>query len=278
MKNIKLMILTMLLCHQSAYGQIYNLSTGQESSVEELSHQGKMFIFGEYHYNSKIQNEEARLMSEIVKFRALESQFDFGWEFLNSNEGELVKKSYKSLLTGDINSSEFLDLLLGSNPDNKNYEVLVDTLKKDRGNLIPLNLSRDIKRQVSRGGIEALDPEYMPEDFQMGSEDYYDRFIEAMGGHGGEMVDNYFAAQSLVDNIMAETILANRKHELSFLICGSFHSDYNDGVVAELLRRGNLSITTVKFIDRNGMSDKEIEDLLFHEHYGRIADYAVIIP
>ena len=276
MKNLILLV-ALNLVGTTAFSKILDLRSGEETSLDVISESGNIFVLGEFHYNSKIQEAQANTIEGITNLRKSE-HFDVGWEFLNVDQYDEIMKSFERFISDEISAKEFITEFLGPYDRNESYEALFKPLKLRRGNLIPLNLSRSIKRPVSQGGIEALDPRYMPEDFQLGSQEYYDRFVEAMGGHGGMQIDNYFAAQSLVDNTMAASLLKYREGDISFLVCGSFHSDYNHGVVEELNRRSNASIVSIKFIDGAGLEKEDIDKMLYSDRYGSVADFAIILP
>ena len=171
----------LILISELLYGKIIDLETSREVAIEDMAVAGDIFVLGESHYNPKIQNAQARIMAAVSEVRGQDS-FDFAWEFLNTDQKTLVAEAYQSFLRGKLSSSEFLTKFLGENPDNESYAVLLELAKSTNSSLIATNLSRAIKRQVSQGGIEALDPRYLPNDFQIGSTDYYERFVDAMGG------------------------------------------------------------------------------------------------
>jgi uncharacterized iron-regulated protein len=77
---------------------------------------------------------------------------------------------------------------------------------------------------------------------------------------------------------MAYHYLKNSKNDLNFLIAGSFHTDFYDGVVNRLkMRHPKISLVTVKIIDASDFSESELLDQLSHEKYGEIADYVYFV-
>ena len=278
MKKIILLTIS-LIWGSSLYGdtKFIDLSNGNTVDIETIAAEGDIFVMGETHYNRPIQTAQAAFLSEVVQLREAQKNFDLGWEFLNVDQYEFVNAAYKDFANNKMSTGQFLQKLLGEYEGNISYEVILEELKRLEGGLIPLNLSRPIKRQVVKGGITALDPQYLPKDFQLGGNLYYERFIEAMGGHGGPSLDNYFAAQSLVDNVMADTLESYRQFPLSFLICGSFHSDFFDGVVAELYRRSQAAVVSIRFLDVTNMTEDQVQNTLFDQSYGEIADFAVLV-
>lgn len=273
------MILAILFLLQAAPGvaQILNLHTGEVAGMDELAAAGDVFVLGERHYEPKIQKAQAGIMTGIMAEMG-GGAFDLGWEFLNTDQGEEIRQGWEEFLAGSLTGEAFLNRFTGTYEGNTSYLALLDVARAHGSGIIPLNLSRSIKSQVSRGGIEALDPQYLPVDYQPGSQAYYERFMVAMGGHGDAAMANYFAAQSLVDNVMAASLLEHRQQDTSFLICGSFHSDYGHGVVEELNRRGNAAVVSVRFVVTTGLADSQVREMLYSEAYGPVADFAILLP
>ncbi|SMF52865.1 ChaN family lipoprotein [Pseudobacteriovorax antillogorgiicola] len=265
------------LFSSTGMARIIDLNHGKEVSLGDLASEGPIFVVGEQHYTDEIQKATAKLIAGIVRSQKNQNSFDFGWEFLNIDQKEQVNMALKRYWNKETSTKEALGELLGPYEGNQSYGVVLEAIRRLNGSVIPLNLSRSIKSQVSQGGMEALDPEWLPQDFALGSLSYYERFLDAMGGHGGAQVDNYFAAQSLVDNTMAKELLAERQFPLSFLLCGSFHSDYRHGVVEELERRSPFNPTVITFVSDHGQTTAEIISELQDERYGLRADFAVAV-
>ncbi len=102
------------------------------------------------------------------------------------------------------------------------WEVYAPVLRFARANQIPvlaLNTPREITRQVSGQGLASLEEEdfrYIPplEAIDLSNDNYRDFVAAAFGdhnGHGSFNFENFFAAQVLWDETMAETIAAFRR-------------------------------------------------------------------
>ena len=117
----------------------------------------------------------------------------------------------------------------------------------------------------------------------MGSAGYHQRFINAMSDHApAEIIENYYAAQCLTDDIMAYTLQKYRNTPLVFLVTGSFHADYDDGVANRLnIRLPDKSVAIVRFIDASDYDAKELEEtfpqILYDKTYGNVADYVYVV-
>ncbi len=93
-----------------------------------------------------------------------------------------------------------------------------------------------------------------------------------------KQIINYFAAQSLVDDVSAFHLFADSTFDLKFLIIGSFHSMYNDGVVARIKSRNADSlVTNIEVIDSSDYNEQEIGEILKDPKYGNRSDYVLFV-
>ena len=117
----------------------------------------------------------------------------------------------------------------------------------------------------------------------MGNVGYHQRFIDIMEGHvPKESIENYYAAQCLTDDIMAYTLQKYSNLPLLFLITGSFHTDYYDGVVDRIrVRLIDKSIAVIRLIDASDYDEKELDEtfseILHDKAYGNVADYVYFV-
>ena len=139
------------------------------------------------------------------------------------------------------------------------YKPLVDFAISKDWPVIAANVPRPIASEVSKGGLAALqaksddDRKLFARDLQCPTnDDYFKRFVEAMGGHpaAGAAADEaqktnerYYQAQCVKDETMAESIAsafgaANARTPTTVVhMNGAFHSDYRQGTAARVMRR-----------------------------------------
>jgi len=238
-----------------------------------------VFVIGEEHYNPSVQLAEAWLMATIADQMESKDQLVFGWEFLNTEDRFAIDDQYSRFQNQSITTAEFLQQLFPAGPSSMEYAPVMESARAYDMRLIPTNLSRAQKSPVTRGGLEALDPALLPEDFTLGGAFYRERFREAMGSHPlPHPLDNYFAAQSLTDEVMATELLNPPLAGSRILITGSFHGDYRDGVVASLERRvKNLPVLYIRIIDASVFTQEQLLQLFIHPRYGPIADILFVV-
>lgn len=256
-------------------------ATKQKLTLEQqrdLLREAETVVIGEEHYNIAVQAGEAALIDLIGSLD--EAELLVGWEFLNTIDRLRISEIYHQYQEEELSTDELLRQLFPQGNPPQEYAVVLEASRRQRALLLPTNLSRAQKSPVTRGGIEALDPNLKPKDFELGGAFYFERFKETMGTHPLPYpLENYFAAQSLTDEVMASELLATPTQGRRLLIIGSFHGDYRDGVVQNLERRSSPKegVTYVKVLDASRYSEKEVFDLFFHPRYGPIADLLYIV-
>lgn len=263
-------------------GRIYDPATGTEVAQGDfaLSLSGaKTIVLGEKHYTQAVQQKEADIMRDVVLKAGRVGSFSLGWEFLELSSRGKIKELYEQFERGDITAQDFLKSTQGTE-NAYAYEPVLEATKALQGDLWATNLSHEEKRPIVQGGLAAADPSIVPPGFKMGSANYYERFKEEMGhGHATpDMVSHYFDAQCLTDDVMAYWLLEQAKPDLRFLVVGSFHVDYGDGVVARLRDRApSEKLLNVRIIDASDYRPDELLPMLRDPKYGPLADYAVFV-
>ena len=160
--------------------------------------------------------------------------------------------------------AEEAEFLAGARPWPRyqtDYKPLVDFAIARNWSIVAANVPRSIATAVSKAGLDALKgrPEteqgWFAKDLQCPTnDDYYKRFVEAMGGHGADgggkvgdarlTTDRFYLSQCVKDETMAEAIAQayaggsiGGKRPLVVHVNGSFHSDYGQGTAARTRRR-----------------------------------------
>ncbi len=232
-------------------------------------------VFGEKHYTPVIQIAESEVISGVVRAAEKEQAFSVGWEFLIRSNQEAVRTLYKNFQEGQITAEDFIRETQAVQ-EAETYVPVLETIKALGGELFATNLSRAERKIVVDNGLSQTDPSWIPPGFAMGGEDYFGRFRDTMQGHvAPEKLLRYFEAQCLTDDVMAYSVLLEAHFNLRFLISGSFHVEYRDGVISRLVARAPAErLLTVDFIDASDYSETELRTLLNHTQYGPIADFA----
>lgn len=131
------------------------------------------------------------------------------------------------------------------------WEFYAPILRYAKANQIPLvalNTPAEVTRQVARAGLESLtgeDLRYIPPltDIDTTNKAYQDWISEAFSAHGsghGLEFDNFFAAQVLWDETMAEGVvqqLAADPNRQVIVLAGEGHIAYDYGIPSRVARR-----------------------------------------
>jgi uncharacterized iron-regulated protein len=138
------------------------------------------------------------------------------------------------------------------------YRPLVEFAKAHDWPVVASNVPRPIASAVSKEGWSALGarPETEQSWFARerlcptGEDDYFKKFMAAMGSHPGSTGENFYLAQCLKDETMAESIhrafnAAGIANPVIVHVNGAFHSDYGLGTASRVARRMQLVRTLV---------------------------------
>ena len=228
-------------------------------------------VLGEFHNFLEIQNAQAKIIQDKIELSNMHDSAQIMWEFINYTEQENINKAYSQFLSRGIDSIKFTSLIAGE--QNTKYSSIMEVTRLTNRAPIGLNLPRDLKKKVMNEGIGSIDPKYIPTHHYVGGENYLSRFKAAMGGHASDdMIKKYFLAQCLTDSVMSD--VANKNHlGLSFIVAGSFHTDFFDGTVSRLKEITSEEVVTLK------ISTQELFEesfLVEDDQYGYYADYIVI--
>ena len=261
-------------------GKIIEVKNNQSLSLPELAQKisnSDQVILGEKHNTPSIQLAQASVM-EAVLDQSPQKDFTTAWEFLNYTTQEQTKDAFEQFTSGKISVADFLTMTQG-NSKYMSYAPIIELTKKRGGKILGVNLPRKDKDPVVAGGIQSANPGTIPPAFEMGGKNYFERFTAAMEGHATpEQIQNYFAAQCLTDDVMAFHLLKDSNSPLKFLVVGSFHSEYDDGTVARLLKRApELKIANLRFIDASDYSESELKSIATDPKYGDLADYIYFV-
>lgn len=258
-----------------------DLSLGLDELAQRLAPIPNVLI-GERHYSIAVQKAEGEIIRAVVRASHSERAFTTAWEFMNYSDQEKIDLQFAKLVSGEIDAARFLQQLQGSERATM-YSPMIEATRDLGGKLIGVNLSREQKEPVVKGGISAVDPAVLPPGFAMGGDAYYERFDEAMAGHATpETIRRYFEAQCLTDDVMAYRLLADSSPK-KFLIAGSFHLEFFDATAARfktrLATRPELpqGMATIRIVDASDYTEDELPGLMRDAKYGAVADYVFFV-
>jgi uncharacterized iron-regulated protein len=257
---------------------VFKTKTGQYISYQdlmtELPSQGFM-VLGEFHNHVEIQKAQGKLVEDIVTTKKLFNKFQLGWEFLNYSKQSEITASFNRMVTNQMTVMEFLTSAVGNK--NKSYVPVIQALKNKSGKLVALNIEREIKQKLIKEGRDAI-YEHLPPNFEVGADAYRERFYLAMGDHvPPAMKEPYFEAQCLTDSVMSYKAVEHHNFPMTFIIAGSFHTDFYLGTVSRLKKLTSEEVVTFKIVDSSKLTANELLEIVNGDQkYGAYADYIII--
>jgi uncharacterized iron-regulated protein len=126
------------------------------------------------------------------------------------------------------------------------YRPIVEFAKAHKLPIVASNVPRRVASEVGKTGLSAVDS--LGGDRRLAARElqcptsgsYYDRFVDAMGGHAGP-TSNFYFAQCVKDETMGESV-AETFHKTTGRVAivhfdGAFHSDFGEGTAGSARRR-----------------------------------------
>lgn len=231
-------------------------------------------VLGEFHYNQNIQDAEAALIRVLAN-----DSMPVAWEFLEFPDQAFQSKIFQTYSENRLRTSVVTDLQFPLQADGSNatYNAVMLAVKSMRSSIVATNAPRPVKAQLMDFGYATLDESFKPPLFNMdnASEDYFERFYDALGGGAHPLprpIEAYFESQYYTDEVIAW-----QAQNARILIVGTFHSDFNDGIIPRIPVYSSRPVANIKVLDGELLSDSEIEEFLQgSELYGTYADFIVI--
>jgi uncharacterized iron-regulated protein len=172
-----------------------------------------------------------------------------------------VQENVDKYAAGTITEAQFLK---DSRPWPRyatDYRPILEFAKANKLPIVASNVPRRVASEVGKTGLSAVDG--LAADRRLAARElqcppsgsYYDRFVEAMGGHSGA-TPNFYFAQCVKDETMGESV-AEAFHKATGHVAivhldGAFHSDFGEGTAESARRRmpgRRIAVVTILPID-----------------------------
>ena len=133
------------------------------------------------------------------------------------------------------------------------YKDILDFIKENRLRLVGLNIPNHIPPKIREGGIESLrdyEKKYLPQQIDLsntGHRDYVQEVFENHRHHfrGEVEFENFYAAQSVWEDAMAEAIAENLNNDVMIVLVGNGHIQFKYGVPVRAFKRTGAAFTTL---------------------------------
>ena len=234
--------------------RVFDTKTGAWSDFEAMSAalaSADVIFVGEQHGDPHTHALERALLESLVRRRP---DIAVSLEMFERD----TQASLDAYLAGTLEEAAFLE---NSRPWAKyqtDYRPLVEIARERKWPVIASNVPRPLASGVAKTGLASLQAlgagqrPWLTADLQCPKDAYFDRFAQTMSGHpAGEgpeaaakqsaMVERYYFAQCLKDEVMGESIarVAKGPGEGPLLVHynGAFHSDFAQGAAERAKRR-----------------------------------------
>jgi uncharacterized iron-regulated protein len=131
------------------------------------------------------------------------------------------------------------------------YRDILNFIKENKIKIVALNIPSYIPGRIRVGGIDNLpdaDRQYLPKEIDTSNADYRNYVKQVFNQHnfqGNVKFEDFYAAQSVWDEIMAESIAANLGGNKIVVLAGNGHIRYKYGIPDRTFRRTNASFRTL---------------------------------
>ena len=242
LQGLLLIVLLASCSALSGKARIVDTATGHELEPAELADALASYdvvFLGEEHDSDAAHRMQLRIVELLLERRG---EVAISLEMFERD----VQPGLDLYLAGGIDEARFLEHSRPWPNYAPHYRPIIELAKREGLDVIAANCPRPQAARVSKAGLDAVlgDP-FCAYHIDLLDGPYRARFTAAMGDHAKELgtrMDDFFAAQVLKDETMADSIaqyLAQRGPGAPLVVhlCGKFHSDYGLGTVSRLIRR-----------------------------------------
>ena len=224
---------------------IVDLKTGAVLTPDELADRlagARVVFIGEFHTHPEQHHHQLEIVRALYErdhdlVLALEV-FERKWQPLLDKwvSGRISEADFKKVVSDEILTADTAAV----------YWPLLLWAGQNRVPLLALNAPRSVTAKVAKNGLDSLpdrDRSLIARDIRLGPEEYRERVVSALGHHhGGVNPDNFFAAQVVWDETMAETLAGYLSSEAgrrrrAVVIAGNEHIFRGHGLPDRTARR-----------------------------------------
>ena len=194
---------------------------------------------------------------------------------------ETFDRSYQQILylwsDGELSEKEFMEKMhwyANWKFDFELYKDILLFLKDNKIRIVGLNIPFHIPSKIAIGGIESLsddEKKHLPEEIDTSGAEhraYLEKIFEKHKVKGREKFENFYMAQCVWEEIMAETISQNLKGNPMIVLVGNGHIIHKFGIPDRAFRRTEASFKTIFLAPAGNKAEAELS----------FADYIWVTP
>ena len=233
-------------------GVIISAKLGKPVSFNELLADlsgGQIIYIGEKHTNVAHHRIQLEIMQAIFKEH---SSMAVGLEMFDH--------TYQDVLdlwsAGDLDEKVFLKKshwYANWRFDFSLYREILEFIKENQIRLVALNIPNHIPPKIREGGIDTLredEKEHLPQVIDTSNRAHRDYLEKVFDGHkhhfkGEVEFENFYTAQSVWEDAMAEMISQHLKNDVMVVLAGNGHIQFKYGIPDRAYDRTGTSFRTI---------------------------------
>ena len=191
---------------------------------------------------------------------------------------EMFDHSYQDVLdqwsAGKLDQKEFLQKVhwyANWRFDFSLYQDVMVFIKENRLRLVGLNVPNHIPPKIREGGIDSLrddEKKHLPGQINFSNKahrDYIQNIFEKHKHHfrGQVKFENFYAAQSVWEDAMAEAVARNLNSGVMVVLAGNGHIQFKYGIPIRAFKRTGAAFTTIYPVSTGTEVDPEIADYIW---------------
>jgi len=214
--------------------------------------------------------------SHKIQLKVIQALFQ---KFPNLAVGmEMFDHSYQNVLdqwsAGKLDQEDFLKKVhwyVNWGFDFSLYQDILDFIKKNHLRLVGLNIPNHIPPKIREGGIESLgddEKKHLPQQIDLTNSAHRDYVKPVFEKHqpyfkGKVEFENFYAAQSVWEDAMAEAIAQNLNNDVMVVLAGNGHILFKYGIPDRAFKQTGAAFKTIYTASTGTEVEPDIADYIW---------------
>jgi uncharacterized iron-regulated protein len=151
------------------------------------------------------------------------------------------------------------------------YREILEFIKENHIRLVALNIPNHIPPKIREGGIENLredEKEHLPQEIDTSKTAHRDYLQDVFDGHkhhfrGEVEFENFYTAQSVWEDAMAEMISQHLKNDVMVVLAGNGHIQFKYGIPDRAYNRTGTSFRTIYTAPAGDVVESAVADYIW---------------
>jgi uncharacterized iron-regulated protein len=151
------------------------------------------------------------------------------------------------------------------------YREILEFIKENHIRLVALNIPNHIPPKIREGGIENLredEKEHLPQEIDTSKTAHRDYLQTVFDGHkhhfrGEVEFENFYTAQSVWEDAMAEMISQHLKNDVMVVLAGNGHIQFKYGIPDRAYHRTGTSFRTIYTAPAGDVVESAVADYIW---------------